>query len=257
MLKRITVLIAVVFIALMGSQNTYADSISGFNVTQYSEEDAMELYNEVVVAVSSTYTTDKYSDDKVTSFDVSENNILMIGIEGNGKSGIFREPNDHILIFDDSNLLVCCIEHCYRDNGDLFVRWNGENILIFENSGSYIIELSTDGMMVAAYDVDITDQNNNSIWRQMDRENKRTQNGITYKMEKSENGLLIDEYTCITATSADGESKVVFDIENYGATYYSLDTVKFVISAGIGAMIFLTVYVILINKRKKSKNIER
>ena len=265
-MKKLTLFLAflIISISLSGcsGQKIAATHLDEFEVTVYEESAAQELYDSVIVSVSDTYTASKGSLDEISNFDVSEKGLIVVGVVGNYVSMV-NPPMDHILVFDTSQNLHRCIEYYYFDSGSIFVEWKGNNILIFDSSGHFILEITVNGELVNVYDVDYTIGENNKIdtklSRQLNRKNPQRLNGIIYE-KKAENDLgYIKKFTSITATNPQGETTEFFSVKPYANDPdYSFVILPYIVIGGlIGTTVIPTIVQRIVQKKLKKEYISK
>lgn len=139
----------------------------------------------------------------IISFDVSPSGEVAIGLK-----------EDEIRIFDCKNVLISCLK--FNNTGNYYIRWNGNNLVIFSVRGSRLLEVTSSGDFVRMCKIDERSFTTGEAWNRINQNHEKTVKGCTYKV-KNDMGVFYNifaagSYSQLEKTEADGDRILLYDV---------------------------------------------
>ncbi len=202
MLRRYTryIYVLLLFLLFLGT-DVHASENYGFETTVLSENEKSRILSNIDLRKNQTVVTLDSVKSPLVSFDVSENETLLLGF---GSHQIAVVLNGHVLSYFEFA----------EGGGDYYVQWQNDNILLYLVRSSVIAEVSQDGQLIDMIRADDKSIHNNSLWTELANRHRITVNGISYSMS-NERGILnlfLPSFRKLIKTDADGNSTVLFDV---------------------------------------------
>ena len=137
---------------------------------------------------------------KISCFDVSSQGEIALGLN-----------NNCILIYNNSNELKHVLT--FNNNGNYYIRWKDNDLLIFIVKGEIIINVTQDGSFNSIIKSNENSINNNDLWIDLSRMKEKSIGGSTYLMSNNSSlfSHFVSTYSMFTINYADGSSTVLYD----------------------------------------------
>lgn len=206
-MKKIFLLMVFCFVFIVFSMSANAQ-LEDFKTKPISEDELRQKYSSMDISCSDTFNLHKFNFENITSFSVSEQGLIAVGIEGTWVPFINFFPDDYVLIIDNTGNILNCIYYTYPHSDTIFVDWHNDNVLIIERRGGVIIEISPDGEIIEYYD--ITAEENDDVRFRSKPPMKISINDNTYELKR---GKLLNsgKHTTLYKNS----QTVLFNLQDY------------------------------------------
>ncbi len=110
--------------------------------------------------------------EPIKSFDVNEKGFVVV-----------LTKNNSVVVLDDKNEQLSAFS--FETYGNSFVKWNEDNILLFIDRGSIVIQMDMSGKLITVIDVNEDDLNTSKKWRELRKEKSVSINNNEYYLESS------------------------------------------------------------------------
>ncbi len=131
-----------------------ASNFYGFKTIPLSSEEIELIWDNLDVKVLNL-DFGRETNKAIVSFDVSRDERILLALE-----------NNRVCILDNNKILNC---FSFNDNGSYYVKWNGDNYLLFLVRSSLIIELTPDLQLINIFLTDTDDVNTSKLWRNINQ----------------------------------------------------------------------------------------
>ncbi len=179
---------------------------------------------------------DEYLKQPIKSFDVNDKGFVVIAT-----------TNNMLIVLDDNNEQVSAIS--FENYGDYFVKWNGENILLFLVRGDDIVQMNMNGDFISKIIVNKDDWETARKWRELSKlQSSVVMNNNEYRLKSSNAVLKIFNslYSTIEKVDANGNIVTVYDVtEKYNGMAFLFCTFHLLV---VGIMIYFFVRLYIENK---------
>lgn len=162
-----------------------------FEMTREEQEEFWEKRNFRIL------NNDYYTISKIFSYDVSENEEVIIGLY------------DNIIKTYDSNGNL--MKTYTLDLGGLYyVKWHGNNIVLYLVRASSIVEITRDGELVNVTQIDESGETAYISWQEITHQGPITVNGNVYQLENNFLNFISNGYKYCMLTKTDKENNVTY-----------------------------------------------
>lgn len=234
MRKYITIFVSVFVLCFcLCNISVSAKNKYGFQTINLSKEEKGKILKNCDIQKINISSLDEINSTLV-SFDVLENEKLVLGFK-----------NETILIIDKNKKVLNAYK--FPCDGDFYVCWQNENVLIQIVRGSILLEISQDGQPVSVERADDTSSENNDLWNKISEKHFVELKNATY-LAKNEMGFLnyfTSSYAQLIKSDANGKETVIFDINKSQLTK-NIITIIFIVS-------FVCLVFVILLKSTKAK----
>ena len=187
---------------LFGGLNVCASTTYGFETTNLSENEMNQIWQNINVRKSSDSVSLNSIGLPITSFDVSENGMILLGFKEN-KIAVINE-NNVLNFFEFSN------------DGSFYVQWKDNNILLLLVRGSIIVEFSQDGQFINMIRTDGSSVQNNSLWNQIAKKNYIDIGQSSYCVKNNMGifNFFTSSYSQLITVDNQGNQTILYDVNN-------------------------------------------
>lgn len=138
--------------------------------------------------------------EPIKSFDVNEKGFIVI-LTNNNSVVVLNDKNEQLSAFS------------FKTYGNSFVKWNEDNVLLFLDRESIVIQMDMSGKLIKVIDVNKDDLNTSKKWRELRKEKSVSINGCEYSLQSSNNVIstMTSSYSQIIKTNSDGNCVAVYN----------------------------------------------
>ena len=161
-----------------------------------------DVYDKILSNTVFSLITEEPSKDGIKCFDVNDNGLIAIGIDGTFKK--------MVLVYSEDGLFKYGYE--FDDSGTFGLEWDEENIIIYFSRSSVAILVDPSANILELKEIPETSENN-SYWLYSVYSDSRKVNSNEYIVRKNLGLLNIFcfSYTQLIKTDLDGNTTIIYD----------------------------------------------
>lgn len=166
-----------------------------------SSTDTQRLWSNLNLAKVGDFSSVLGGSQPVCSFDVSEDGRIAMLIDGN-----------YIIVLGTDEQVTDIFR--FNCTGMAYIRWHGENMMLFIERGGYIFEFTTHGEYIGVMQAKDSGEQSRRLWEMVRSDYPVIRNGRRYSL--SNGSVLYDilsngSYSKLTVEEK-GESRVLYDV---------------------------------------------
>ena len=228
-LKRITVYLLLVTALLIPSFGAYG--VFNLDTETLPSEKRDYIINSIDLHDDINNISDNCLSSSVVSFDVSENGMVVLGLNG-----------DEIAVLDRDNKPIH--DFHFKTNGSFYVRWHEENIVLILVRSSLTVEFSLDGDIIDVSAFDDGSFNNNKILNEIREYKDISFDGCIYSATNDSKIMNAVAPSRIKVVKTDSDLNVT-------TVYKAKDSYITSVISTVAVVVMLAVVCFVLSKKKK------
>lgn len=203
--KKAVCILVISILLFIGCNIISISAVDEFDTIQLTESEINRVWQSINLQLVKDVTSINEFSVPIVNFDVSKSRNIVMGLSD--KQILVLDPDGNI-----SNLFT------FETYGSFYVKWNGNNLLLFLVRSSIIVEFTLNGDLVSMVDTDDNSINNNALWNEFTKVKNIKIDNYDYYVENKMG--FFDLFACqrhnrLITIDPHGNKAVLYDVNNF------------------------------------------